>query len=91
MPDTFTKAASAKQPRKQPPRRPWWTAADQAELDVLTHEFVDGAWEHQERCAVCSQGGPWCKPLREALDVVLEFQQARDRMSKAQWLRAQQG
>lgn len=30
-----------------------WTAADQAELDVLLHALTFDYWEHRERCEAC--------------------------------------
>jgi hypothetical protein len=68
----------------------WWSAADQAELDVLILELVDGVADHRERCRVCSAGGPWCAGLREAFDVVLEWRRRRRLYSLATWLRARQ-
>jgi hypothetical protein len=50
--------------------QPWWTAADEAELDLLVHDFVKAAFRHREACAICSAGGPWCGPLREAFEAV---------------------
>jgi|RhiMethySRZTD1v2_1073278.scaffolds.fasta_scaffold273472_2 hypothetical protein len=32
---------------------PYWTGADQAELDVLVHALVGGYFEHRERCEAC--------------------------------------
>ena len=31
-----------------------WTAADAAELDVLTHELVRSYWQHRELCEACN-------------------------------------
>jgi hypothetical protein len=62
---------------------PWWTAADDAELTVLVQEFVDGEIEHRERCAICSQGGPWCKPLQEALETIIDWRERRSAHSFA--------
>jgi hypothetical protein len=68
---------------------PYWTAADQAELDVLVCAFVDAAWTHGERCVTCKTGG-WCEPLREGLDLVLEWRRRRLLHSEAAYLRAAQ-
>jgi hypothetical protein len=65
----------------------WWTEADAAELDVVAHAFVKAAYVHRERCGTCSSGGPWCLPLREALDGVVEWRHGRVLRSKAAWLR----
>jgi hypothetical protein len=68
----------------------WWTAADEAELDLLVHEFVKTAFRHREACAICRAGGPWCRPLSEAFEVVLDWRAGRVLRSKADWLRARQ-
>jgi hypothetical protein len=65
----------------------WWTAADAAELDVLIHEFLRAVYRHRDVCAICSGGGPWCTPLRQALEGVLEWRDGRVLRSKADWLR----
>lgn len=69
--------------------QPWWTAADQAELELLAHEFVRVAWIHKERCADCS-GGPWCARLADAFAAVEEWRAGRMLRSKAEWLRLEQ-
>jgi hypothetical protein len=69
---------------------PWWTAADDAEQLVLAFEFTKAAYAHRDRCAVCSEGGPWCDSLRSALDAVLEWREGRKLRSKAQWLRVRE-
>jgi hypothetical protein len=74
-------------PRGIAERAPWWTAADQAELDVLIHAFVDAVWAHRARCSTCASGGLWCVPLREALEAVLDWRWSRLLRSKAAWLR----
>jgi hypothetical protein len=65
----------------------WWTAADQAELDVLVWKFVDHFLEHRDRCAVCAEGWRWCDNVREALDTILEWRKFRHLLSKAEHLR----
>jgi hypothetical protein len=67
--------------------QPWWTAADDAELDLLVHEFVKAAFRHREACATCRAGGPWCQPLREAFEAALDWRDGRSFRSKAAWLR----
>ena len=67
----------------------WWTPADAAELDVLVHELVRVAFVHRERCSTCQPGQPWCDPLRDAFDSVLEWTEARELRSGAEWLRAE--
>jgi hypothetical protein len=69
---------------------PWWTEADQAELNILIHAFVDAEGQHRERCETCSVGGPWCTSLREAFEAVLEWRTGRHLRSKAAWLRARE-
>jgi hypothetical protein len=69
---------------------PWWTEADQAELDLLAHEFVRAALIHRQRCSICSAGGLWCRPLREAGDGLLDWRCGRELRSRAVWLRGQQ-
>ena len=69
---------------------PWWTDADDAELLVLVQEFVEGAYEHRSRCAICSQGGPWCKQLRDALEVIIDWRDRRSAHSFAIAMRALQ-
>jgi hypothetical protein len=69
---------------------PWWTQADQSELDLLAHEFVKAIEAHRQGCSVCSAGGPWCKPLCEAGDGILDWRHGRELRSRAVWLRAQQ-
>jgi hypothetical protein len=69
---------------------PWWTSADDAELDLLVDEFVRVAFVHRDRCSVCSAGGPWCEPLHDAFDGLLGWRRGREFRSKAEWLRARQ-
>lgn len=68
----------------------FWTAADQAELELLAHEFTETALAHRERCTICSQGGPWCDPLEEVFEAILRWRAGRILQSKAAWLRARQ-
>jgi hypothetical protein len=65
---------------------PWWTAADDAELDALVYELVRVAFEHRSSC---DHGVP-CTNVSRACDVVLDWLEARKRRSRALWLRAQQ-
>jgi hypothetical protein len=69
--------------------QPWWTEADEAELDVLTHELVRVAFIHRERCSDCHTGvrNP-CARVREAIEAVLEWREGRILRSKAAFLRA---
>ena len=72
------------------PVPPWWTSADQAELDVLAFEFTRAVLLHRGRCDTCRTGGPWCPILRAAFDVVLEWRYGRRLQSEAVWLRERQ-
>jgi hypothetical protein len=65
---------------------PWWTEADQAELDVLVHAFVYGYVDHRERCSLCASG-PWCENVKVAFDALVGWLVFRYRLSKAEWLR----
>lgn len=72
---------------------PWWTAADQAELDVLVKALVLGIPWHLERCPIAAeardQGLPhWCKHLSAAVEEVLDWRDTREAYSRAAWLRA---
>ncbi len=90
MPDTLTRAdPPTRHHRSQLPKltdQPWWTDADQAELDALLGEWVDGAIEHKTRCAICASGDV-CASVVDAWVIVWEFREQRIRVSKAQWLR----
>jgi hypothetical protein len=70
--------------------QPWWTVADAAELDLLTHELVRVAWIHRERCGVCSQSRQTCDAFGGAIEALLEWRTGRILRSKATWLRARQ-
>lgn len=88
-------AATAEPVRDETPRRPWWTEADQAELDCLLHELVVGIFTHRERCARCiahrnrEQGSLPCPHVGKAIAVVVDWHQARDLRSYARWVRLQ--
>lgn len=70
--------------------QPWWTDADQADLDLLTWEFVNAVQQHRERCPECAAGGPWCQPLVDAFQAVLDWRQGRILFSRAAFHRAHQ-
>ena len=69
----------------------WWTAADAAELDTISYELVRCVYEHRDGCSVCVTGSDECERLREglreALDAIMDWKQARALGSKAAWLR----
>jgi hypothetical protein len=69
--------------------QPWWSVADQAELDVVVHELVRVAFVHRERCSVCSAGGS-CRAMGEAIAAAIEWRDGRVLRSKAEWLRIRQ-
>jgi len=66
---------------------PYWSLADDAELDVLLHAFVQVRDRHLPTCAVCRERGPWCQRLRDSFDAVLEWREGRELRSKATYLR----
>jgi hypothetical protein len=72
----------------QPP--PWWSAADQAEWELLAAEFVDAAIAHDQRCPTCSVRGPSCAAIREGYEALEQWREGRELRSKAAWLRARQ-
>jgi len=65
----------------------WWTDTDAAELDLLTYELVRAIEAHYPVCPEC-QPREWCPVLRAAVDVVVDWRQARMLASRADWLRA---
>jgi hypothetical protein len=69
---------------------PYWTPADQAELDLLTHEFVRVAWAHRERCSTCRNKRGWCAPLADAFAELVGWRTRRRLASRAEHLRAEQ-
>jgi hypothetical protein len=66
-----------------------WTAADAAELDVLVHELVRVAFIHRDRCDAC-QHGQTCDAMRDAIEAVIEWRDARRLRSRAEYLRSGQ-
>jgi hypothetical protein len=66
-----------------------WTAADQAELDVLLHALTSGYAEHREHCASCAGPEP-CPHLQRAIAEVVDWREARILLSRAQALRIDQ-
>jgi hypothetical protein len=71
-------------------RQIWWTEADESELDLLVHELVKAVHAHREACSTCKVGSPWCAPLGDALQAVVDWRRGRVLRSKAAWLRARQ-
>jgi hypothetical protein len=66
------------------------TDADDAESDVLLDALITGVYDHRERCAVCSQGGPWCSNLVDAFQILMVFRRTRQLRSLAAYLRARE-
>lgn len=73
---------------------PWWSEADQAELDCLLWELVDGIFEHRERCRRCvahrahEKGSLPCPHVVKAIGIVVDWQHRRELVSRAAYLRA---
>lgn len=76
--------------RATPQPKPWWTDADQAELDMLLWEFLGAAWRHKLDCSSCVSENRFCGPLSTAWDAIEEWLASRRLKSKAEWLRARQ-
>jgi hypothetical protein len=71
--------------------QPWWTPADQAELDAFAYGLVDAVDAHKAAgCEVCAVGYPPCPVVTEAIERVVEWREARRLLSLATWLRARQ-
>jgi hypothetical protein len=66
---------------------PWWTTADESELEVLVNALVRAGFAHRS-CTWCRELNAWCKPMREAAEAVFEWVDARWLLSRAQYLRA---
>jgi len=69
-----------------------WTAADDAELDVLVHALTSDYFEHRRRCRACrlEPGAPYpCPHLQAAVREVVDWRDARGLLSRAEALRAQ--
>lgn len=65
-----------------------WTAADDAELDVIVDRLVAAGLAHRE-CAACRRLGTWCRPMADAFEAVEIWLRARRLLSRAQHLRAE--
>jgi hypothetical protein len=70
-----------------------WTAADAAELDVLTYELVDAYYQHRERCDHClswqarlPKSTP-CPYVQAAIAIVIEWRTKRQLLTSAEQLR----
>jgi hypothetical protein len=68
--------------------QPWWTAADAAELEALVYQLVESLTEHRQHdCEACEAGYPPCPRKQKAIQIVLDWREARMRLSKAKWER----
>ena len=67
----------------------WWTAADDAELDVIVWDLVRAGFAHRD-CLRCRELGAYCEPMRAAVEAVLDWRRARNLLSRAEHLRALQ-
>jgi hypothetical protein len=71
--------------------QPWWTPADEAELDAFAQVLVDSVYEHRAAgCEVCAAGYPPCPVMTDAIERVVEWRDRRIRLSRAAWLRARE-
>jgi hypothetical protein len=71
--------------------QPWWTRADEAELDVRVHELVVSALAHREAgCEPCASGYPPCPFVGALIAEVVAWRDHRILRSRAAWLRARQ-
>jgi hypothetical protein len=84
-----TTAGRAAAPVSDPFGCDWYTAADQAELDVLVWALVYGYFEHRERCGRCVGPEP-CPHVQAAIREVVDWRDARALLSRAEALRAEQ-
>jgi hypothetical protein len=69
---------------------PVWSPADAAELDVLVWALISGYSEHREKCRACAEATYPCPHLAGAIDLVLNWRQARMLLSCAPALRIDQ-
>jgi hypothetical protein len=65
----------------------FWTEADDAELRLLCFHFSRAHYLHRDHCSKCMAGGPYCRPLLDALEGILEWRTGRILANKAAWLR----
>jgi hypothetical protein len=66
---------------------PWWTAADQAELEALIAALVDDVFDHRAGCDVCAAGYPPCPYVKTAVGKVVAWRDTRMLRSRAVWAR----
>jgi hypothetical protein len=68
-------------------RNPWFTEADQAEIDLVAMALVDCAFTHREHCSRCRELGRFCPPLAGAFGAAVRWAETRALASKAEALR----
>lgn len=72
---------------------PFWTEADDAELDVLVAELVR-IYPHPQTCETCVIQGYPCEPFRKALHTALEaiigWRNTRILQARAAYLRVRE-
>jgi hypothetical protein len=68
----------------------YWTAADEAEFDVLAWELVRAIQEHAPACESCRAGWPPCPKVGAAIQAALDWQHGRMLSSRAEYLRSGQ-
>jgi hypothetical protein len=69
---------------------PDWTAADQAELDLLVFEVVGAIHRHRDGCETCQAGWPPCPRVTGVIEAVIEWRDLRVLVTRANRLRAGQ-
>ncbi len=74
---------------------PWWTAADQAEIDLLWAEFTFALESHDRRCGQCRDQLAGVEPVRcdefgETLMAIVGYRELRSLASYAQGMRQMQ-
>lgn len=69
----------------------WWTAADQAELDLIAHDLFEVTYAHHTHCDGCHRNaGGYCQELRDVWAAVEEWKARRALMSKATYYRLEE-
>jgi hypothetical protein len=68
----------------------WFSAADLAEIDLVSKLLSNAIFEHKERCQECREAGRYCTPIVEAIEAAVDWAEIRMLTSKAAALRAMQ-
>jgi hypothetical protein len=71
-------------------RPPWWTEADEAELEVVAWELTGALIAHRDHCSICRDLGHLCPVIGEAVDAAGHWKRGRSLLSRAEYLRAAQ-